>query len=334
MSRLRNRMVKAEFWTDPDLLAWPRDKRFFYMGLRSIAEDSGCNEDSPFGWMCVLYCSPYDRDISIEQVTRWRDDLVADGKLVRYSVAGKDYLFQTTFHDHEHPRNPQPPSIPLPPWVTWIGNEKDKRKGRYEVDTERLQRFVKAHGSVVQPLYEPCTTLPAQSSPVQPSPAPVLNTLVDADAPTGERPTSESDITKDFEQWWVVFGKVGTKADARDLYSWWRHHGASAEDLLAAATAYRTHCQATDCRVMHARTFLAKKPNRWAEWAAGEEHGSMDAAGSQRFNDVLTAITASSSEGPNGHHKSRYAHITAGPAGTPAVGPDARRGLPQGELEE
>jgi hypothetical protein len=142
MSRLRNRMVKAEFWTDPDLLAWPRDKRFFYMGIRSLAEDSGCIEDSPFAWTCVLYSSPYDHDITIEIVTKWRDELVADGKLVPYEIDGKPYLFQTTFHKYETPRNPQPPTIPLPPWIIYKKTEGVSSDGKpwsrslYSLSTE------------------------------------------------------------------------------------------------------------------------------------------------------------------------------------------------------
>ena len=150
MSRLRNRMTKAEFWTDPDLLSWHRDKRHFYQGLRCAAEDSGCIEDSPFGWMLVLYPSPLDRDISLEQVGAWRNELIADGKLIRYRCAGKDYLYQTTFHDHEHPRNPQAPNLPLPPWVKWIGNASDSRKGRYEVDAAAAEALLKARTTLVQ----------------------------------------------------------------------------------------------------------------------------------------------------------------------------------------
>mgnify|MGYP007012348422 FL=1 len=46
--RLHNRQIKATFWTDPDILQWPREKRWFYLGLVQLADDSGCIEDSVF----------------------------------------------------------------------------------------------------------------------------------------------------------------------------------------------------------------------------------------------------------------------------------------------
>ena len=117
MSRLRNRMVKADFWTDPELLRWPLAKRMLYQGLWAFAEDSGCLEDDPFGWKLSIFPSPVDSDITVELLTEWRDDLVASGKLYRYEADGKHYLFIRTFHQHEHPRNPQRPDLPLPPWL-------------------------------------------------------------------------------------------------------------------------------------------------------------------------------------------------------------------------
>ena len=271
MSRLRNRMVKAEFWTDPDLLSWSRDKRFFYMGLRAAAEDSGCIEDSPFGWMVVLYPSPLDRDISIEQVTAWRDELIADGKLVPYSVGGKNYLYQSTFHDHEHPRNPQDPNLPLPPWVRWVRSSADTRKGQYEVSKEDVPQPETTPCSVVQPLYKRCTTVVqplyngctsvVQASPPRPAPprpAPFFNPLaIEGIA---------SKYTEDFEEWWEAYGRRGNKADAAKLWTHWTKHGATVPDLLTAARNYITDCERRDRLIADGRTFLARNPNRWAEW--------------------------------------------------------------------
>jgi len=119
-----------------------------------------------------------------------------------------------------------------------------------------------------------------------------LNPLASASALTDEQEivsASDSDTTNDFAEWWAAYGKVGSKADALTLYRYWRQHGATADDLLRAAVAYRQHCEATDCKLKHARTFLAKKPCRWREWADGEEHGSMDVVGDARLQDVIAA---------------------------------------------
>lgn len=104
-----------------------------------------------------------------------------------------------------------------------------------------------------------------------------------------QKPLKANDVANDFEFWWVEYGKVGSKADAFKLYSWWRERGVARDELFLAAHAYRSHCEATDCKMKHARTFLAKDPNRWKEWAEGEEHGGMDVRGTRRLTDVLEA---------------------------------------------
>ena len=165
MARLRNRMVNAEFWTDPELLRWPRDKRQTYRGLWAIAEDSGCLEDDPFGWKLILWPSPMDVDITVELLTQWRDELVTARKVIPYEADGKRYLFLRTFHDYEKPRNPQRPSLPLPEWVKWLpdNDNKDRSRGKYEVVTE-----------TVAAQYCDVTVFPVQSSPVQSSPPPIV----------------------------------------------------------------------------------------------------------------------------------------------------------------
>jgi len=117
MARLRNRIRKADYFTDGELLRWHRDKRATYSGLWALAEDSGCLEDDPFMWKLMLWPSPLDADIPVELLTQWRDELVDAGKLVPYEADGERFLYIRTFLQHEHPRNPQRPDLPLPPWV-------------------------------------------------------------------------------------------------------------------------------------------------------------------------------------------------------------------------
>ena len=161
MARLRNRIVKAEFWTDGELLRWPRDKRTTYKGLWALAEDSGCLEDDPFTWKLMLWPSPVDSDITVGQLETWRDELIAAGKMIPYEAEGKTYLYLTKFHQHEHPRNPQRPDLPLPTWIVWEANETDARKGQYREVTE-----------VVQALNNEPTSVPVLPCPAPPCPAP------------------------------------------------------------------------------------------------------------------------------------------------------------------
>lgn len=78
------------------------------------------------------------------------------------------------------------------------------------------------------------------------------------------------DFGPDFGPWWDAYGNKKDRSDALELYVYWREQGASREDLLIAAKNYR----ASDARFPEyqklARTFLAKKPNRWEEWVKPE----------------------------------------------------------------
>lgn len=127
--RLRNRQKKATFWTDGDLLRWPRDKRYFYESLWSCAEDSCCIIDDMFEVKLTAWPSPLDADLTVELLEHWRDELIECGKLVPYEADGRRYLFIPRMAEHEKPRNPQVPDWPLPPWVTYevTGDGRNRR---------------------------------------------------------------------------------------------------------------------------------------------------------------------------------------------------------------
>lgn len=197
MARIRNRITKADFYTDPELLGWPRDKREFYRRTWAMAEDSGCLEDSPFGWKLLMYPSPLDDDVTPDLLAAWRDELMEAGKLIAYHVNGsqKRYLFITNFHEHERPRNPQSPDLPLPAWVRYepvtvpTAAGSTTTRHRYSVDTDAVQKL-KQHATdhpqpvekavenraagrtaaVQRPQPSPVLPSPDQPSPVQPSP--------------------------------------------------------------------------------------------------------------------------------------------------------------------
>jgi len=161
--RLRNRWTKATFWTDGALLRWPRDKRHFYQSLWACAEDSCCIEDDMFEVKLTAWASPLDADMTVELFETWRDELIADDKLVPYTNGdpNKRYLYLPDMAKHENPRNPQAPDIPLPPWVGMdvSGDGRDRRV-----------RFT--HGDrteMVQSVSGDRNTSPALSCPVLPA---------------------------------------------------------------------------------------------------------------------------------------------------------------------
>ena len=301
MARLRNRIRKADYFSDGELLRWPRDKRTTYSGLWALAEDSGCLEDDPFMWKLLIWPSPMDTDITVEKLQGWRDELVEAGKLIPYEAEGKRCLYISSFHKHEKPRNPQEPTLPLPPWVQHDVTEPKRgdhtvKRHAYSVRTELLP----------SPYSDSTVTITSpRSGPVRSGPVRSLRAFADADASADadkQRDVAGSCANVDFEEWWAEYGRIGSKADAERLYRFWRDKGAERADLLTAARIYRDHCTATDCKMQHARTFLAKPPKgaraRWYEWAEGEQHGSMDARGDRRLMDVMT--TAAEAFGLNG----------------------------------
>lgn len=144
------------------------------------------------------------------------------------------------------------------------------------------------------------------------------------------------EIAEEFEAWWAEYGRVGDKARARDLYSWWRRQGSSAEELLAAAGNYRRHCSATDCKIKHAATFLAKpardKSPVWPEWATGEAHGGMEPRRDSILSDVLEAGAEAFGLTGGNRYDSPDTELRSGSARALASGPDPRRGVPARRL--
>ena len=225
MSRLRNRIVKAEFWTDPELLRWPLAKRVMYQGLWAIAEDSGCIEDDPFGWKLQLFPSPVDIDITVESLEEWRDDLVASGKVIPYRADGKGYLFIRTFHQHERPRNPQRPDIPLPTWVKHVVIETKRgeatiTRNEYQVDMD----------AVPSPYCDSSVTLGSPPSrPVPSSPVPILrDSLSDAEASAAPKRSAQTVSAARDDDWQAradaILADTAFPQDYREL-----------ADLMAAA---------------------------------------------------------------------------------------------------
>ena len=130
--RLHNRMIKAAFWTDTDLLKHlDRDGRMFYIGLIQLADDSGCLEDDLLAFKIHLY--PADMDIDLDFIQKYRDKLVEMGKVIPYAAEGKKCLYLKNFHKHQSLRSPAPPEVPLPPWITWQAGETPRSAGRYIV---------------------------------------------------------------------------------------------------------------------------------------------------------------------------------------------------------
>ena len=131
------------------MLLWPRDKRWFYEGLIQLADDSGCLEDSPFSFKIELFPSPVDADITMEVMSTWVRELILAKKLVRYKAGEKSCLYLTKFKMHQSLKNPEKPSVPLPPWVTWEPHPSNPRAGKYVVSDDVLTEFLRSSDDVL-----------------------------------------------------------------------------------------------------------------------------------------------------------------------------------------
>ena len=116
--KLHNRQIKASFWTDTEMiLNFSLEERLFYIGLWQLSDDSGCLENDPYALKLFLF--PLNDSVTVETLTTWIDKLIAQGKLLPYQAQGKNCLYLANFSKHQTLKNPLPPEVPLPPWITW-----------------------------------------------------------------------------------------------------------------------------------------------------------------------------------------------------------------------
>ena len=131
--KLHNRQIRTTFWTDTDMIRnFTLEERLFYIGLWQLADDSGCVENDPFAFKLFLF--PLNEEVTIGTLVSWTQKLIEKQKLISYHTQGKDGLYLANFHKHQTIKNPQPPEVPHPPWITWKPYKSNPRTGRYEID--------------------------------------------------------------------------------------------------------------------------------------------------------------------------------------------------------
>lgn len=287
MARLRNRIRKAGYYSDGELLRWHRDKRETYAGLWALAEDSGCLEDDPFGWKLAIWPAPADADITVEILTTWRDELVTAGKLIPYEVDGKRYLFIRSFHNHERPTNPQQSDLPLPPWVACDAKEgtaKDKKRWSrclYRVIAELLPARPEVCTESVQTENGVCTSSPALLCTALSCPAlPGTEELLPAADAAGEG----------FSDFWAVYPRRESRKKAAKA---WHRLGAEDRRLALGVAEIMAALVAAGRKQVHfvpyASTFLNNE--RWMDWSDGVPPG-WEAPGAERVAEQVANLAA------------------------------------------
>ncbi|AEE95758.1 DnaD domain-containing protein [Mahella australiensis] len=136
---MRKRILNPEFFTDSDIVSnLDFAGRLFYEGLWCVADDSGCLSLDALSLKMKIF--PGD-NIDISTIQKYVDILVKIGKIIPYEVDGKQYGWVKNFCKHQHLDRPSPPTVPLPPFIIWHGDTKERHKWYYEVlDTSQNQQ--------------------------------------------------------------------------------------------------------------------------------------------------------------------------------------------------
>lgn len=120
----RVRQLGPSFWMDEDIADLTPWARLLFQGLWSLADRRGRLEDRPAFIRVQVF--PYD-DLESKQVSlvALLEELARDRKhsaggfIIRYEVAGRQYIQIRSFEKHQHPHPKEPESkIPVAPTVT------------------------------------------------------------------------------------------------------------------------------------------------------------------------------------------------------------------------
>jgi hypothetical protein len=119
---MRDRLIRKQFWTDPDVMRWSATEMLIYLGTWALAEDTGVIPDDPFTWKHTIL--PACAEVTVESLKVFRDKMVEAGKYLPFTVDSKPYLMIASFHRHQKPSHPQYDGRPVPPGFVVISERK------------------------------------------------------------------------------------------------------------------------------------------------------------------------------------------------------------------
>lgn len=103
---MRRRIIKPEFWSSIKVSTLSRDARLLFIAVWNIADDYGVildNDRRLFG-----EAFPFDEDISVVDVRRWKNELVEGGFLHPIVYEGKAFLWVDCWTNHQRIDKPSP----------------------------------------------------------------------------------------------------------------------------------------------------------------------------------------------------------------------------------
>ncbi|MGX6402801.1 hypothetical protein [Dermabacter hominis] len=113
---MRIRSIKPEFWRSPDVSSLSIEDRLLYIGLWSYVDDNGVGQDRESVICADLFADDLSRDPreTLARITRGLASLADNGRIVRYTVENRDYLYVTNWDKHQRIDRPNKPRYPLP----------------------------------------------------------------------------------------------------------------------------------------------------------------------------------------------------------------------------
>lgn len=106
----KTRMLKTDLRTSEKVASWPIEIRYFWVLLWGYVDDHGKAKDNPL--LVKADCFPLDPAITGDVIDRWLWGLVRAEVIVRYTVAGVDYLQIVNWSEHQRPQHPTQDVIP------------------------------------------------------------------------------------------------------------------------------------------------------------------------------------------------------------------------------
>lgn len=113
---MRIRSIKPEFWRSDDIAILSIEDRLLFIGLWSYVDDNGVGLDNLAMIAADLFAADLldDARETFARVSRGLQKLSEAGRIVRYSLAGKDYLFVVNWDRHQRIDKPNKARFPLP----------------------------------------------------------------------------------------------------------------------------------------------------------------------------------------------------------------------------
>jgi hypothetical protein len=110
---MRIRSLKPGFFSSQDVCVLPFRARLTWQGLWCYADDHGRGKADVRLIKAAVW--PLDDEVTIAEVEEDLAILAAHGRIVRYTVDGRDYLAIANWHHHGHINRPTATAIPAPP---------------------------------------------------------------------------------------------------------------------------------------------------------------------------------------------------------------------------